>query len=140
MAYVAQLLAPDVDLTEFVNLDGKVGGDSDCPNHRSDVQAVQSLIALVLRGTPGWKLGAPWPSGQFDAITGYHVFNIQNFLKRSRPGTVVDGCVSPAHGISYGGGTWCILNLNLWARNKDHAAWQKILGRYRASAPAVKIP
>ena len=131
MAYVEKLSRPEGGLTEFINVEGKVGGDDDCPNYRTDVQAVQSLIALILRGTPSWKLGAPWPSGIFDAITGYHVFNVQNYLKRKRPGTIVDGCVSPERGISYGGGTWCILNLNLWARDKDQAAWERIAARYR---------
>ena len=35
----------------------KVGGDPDCVNNQSDLLAVQLLLALILRDTPGAKLG-----------------------------------------------------------------------------------
>lgn len=131
MARIDKLSQPQHGMEQYLNVSSKVGGDPDCENNRSDVQAVQSLLALILRGTKGVDLGVPSPTGKFDAVTGYHIFNIQNFVKKQRPGTIVDGCVSPAHGVSYGGGTFCILHINAMARRNDPAAWEKILERYR---------
>jgi hypothetical protein len=130
MAYVTKLDPPSDGMDQYLNVATKVGADSDCVNEASDVRAVQSLIALILRGTKGVKLGVPAPSGEFDAVTGFHIFNIQNFVKKKRPGTIVDGCVSPARGISYGGGVYSILHLNGMARANDKAAWETILKRF----------
>jgi hypothetical protein len=138
MAYVARLSQPEHGMEEYLNVGAKVGGDPDCPNNPSDVEAVQRLIALILRGTSGVKLGVPSPSRQFDAVTGYHIFNIQHFVKKKRPGTIVDGCVSPARGVSYGGGVYCILNSNAMARANDKDAWQSILERFRPTQPGQR--
>jgi hypothetical protein len=121
-------------MAEFLNVGARVGSDPDCPNSPNDVQAVQRLIALILRGTPGTKLGVPIPDGRFDAITGYHIFNIQNFVKKSKSGTTVDGVISPAPRVSYGGGIYSILYLNAIAHKKDPANWAKILDRFRPPA------
>ena len=130
MAYVTKLSEPDNGMSEYLNVTGKVGADPDCPNEASDVRAVQCLLALILRGTKGVKLGVPFPSGQFDAVTGFHIFNIQNFLKKSRSGTIVDGCISPARGLSYGKAVYSILHLNGMARANDKNAWEKILQKF----------
>jgi hypothetical protein len=135
MAHISKLSPPQAGMEEYLNVGGKVGGDPDCTNNPSDVQAVQRLIALILRDTQGTKLGVPAPSGKFDAITGYHIFFVQHFAQKRRPGAIVDGCVSPARGISYGGGTYSILNLNGMARANDPAAWESILQRFRLMKP-----
>src|ERR1044071_4400004 len=124
MAHIVKLNPPQAGMEEYLNVNEKVGGDPDCANNPSDVQAVQRLIALILRGTQGVKLGVPSPTGTFDAATGYHIFFVQHFSQKRRPGTIVDGCVSPARGISYGGGTYSILNLNALARANDKTAWE----------------
>lgn len=131
MAYVERLKAPQNGMEEFLNVGAKVGVDPDCPNRQADVRAIQQLLSIIINGTPGVKLGVPAPTGEFDAITGFHIFNIQNFVKKKKPGTVVDGCVSPARGISYGGGIYSILNLNAMAHHKDKAQWARILEPYR---------
>lgn len=136
MAHVAKLPQPEGGMNEFLAVSGKVGGDRDCPNKYSDVQAVQRLLALIVRGTSGEDLGVPPATGRFDALTGFHIFNIQNWVRKSRQGTIVDGCVSPARGVSYGGGgIYSILHLNAMARANNRALWEKLLDDFRLHNP-----
>jgi hypothetical protein len=51
----------------------------------------------------------------------------QEHIRQSRPGTVVDGRVSPARGYSYGGGgSWIIVFLNIQMRLALSRVWPRL--------------
>ena len=126
---------PENGMQEYLNVSSKIGGESDCSNQLSDVEAVQRLLDVILRGSGGEKLGVPPPNGRFDALTGYHIFFVQNFVRKSRPGTIVDGCISPARGLHYGREVFTIVNLNAMAHRRDKAGWERVLDRFRLMNP-----
>ncbi len=140
MAYVMQLKQQDVPgMDRILNVSKKVGPRSDCINAVGDVEAVQRLVAAGCRKYAGnHGFGLPLPTGTLDALTGFYIFESQYKRKSTgAPGTVVDGCVSPAHGVAYGGGVWTIVQLNAYAFSYDRAAWEAILSRFAGNAPGT---
>jgi hypothetical protein len=119
-------------MTRILNVDRRVGPKTDCPNDPGDVEAVQRLIAIAAgdfaaqRGYP-----VPPPNGRFDPATGFFIYHLQ--AKVSAGGSnnsIVDGVVSPARGVIYGGGVWTIVHFNGIAFAQSRAAWEELLRRY----------
>lgn len=143
MAHI-DVLHPAVDgIDRYLNVDHKVGPNPDCPNDPSDVEAVQRLLALAARGTSAARIsGVPSPTGNFDALTGFFIYHLQTRIhgRRGHGGTVIDGCVSPAHGASYGGGVYSILHLNAIAQTQSRTEWEAILARFSGSQRSPGAP
>lgn len=133
MAHIARLTPPRDGISEYLNVDAKVGGDANCPNLRDDVEAVQRLLSIVLTGRQDLRFPPPVPTGSFDINTGYYIYHLQHRVAVRDRGTIVDGCMSPATGLSYGGGVYSILHLNGMAQEANRAAWAAVLDRYRTS-------
>ena len=133
MTQVMVLQPPALDLDRILNVSHPVGPRT-APrvvNERSDVEAVQRLIAIAGRpasGRDGFTL--PAPTGTFDVVTGYWVLRAQMDQLRHSPSEVVDGVVSPARDgrSGYGAGTfWTIVLLNYWAKGQSAAEWAALL-------------
>jgi len=136
MAYIMPL--PSEEIGRILNVEQKVGPRAACPNLPSDVEAVQRLIAIAAQSwasTHGF--GLPYPTGNFDPLTGFYIYDFQHSQTSRKPGTVVDGCVSPAHGVSYGGGIWTIVGLNYIAREHDPNAWEEALSHFEENQPEM---
>jgi len=113
------------------NVSTHVGPAKRHPNRATDVELVQFLLAESLKR--GWPdepstSGAAVPpvtvDGRFNAVLGFWIFYSQQCS--ATPAASVDGVVSPAHGVMYGGGAWVIVRLNnyLWAA--DTTFWSKL--------------
>jgi len=127
-----QTLTPPIDgLDRFLNVNMRVGDSKDCPNAAPDVEAVQRLIAIAA-GTFANEHGfpLPQPTGKFDPITAYYIYHLQNTHHSHKSSAIIDGIVSPAHGASYGGGFYTIINFNNISRVKNPTAWEALLDRY----------
>ena len=133
MAHIARLTPPRDGISEYLNVDAKVGSDANCPNRRDDVEAVQRFLSIVLTGRQDLRFAPPVPTGAFDVNTAYYIYHLQHRVAVRDRGTIVDGCISPARGLSYGGGVYSILHLNAMAQEANRAAWAAVLDRYRAS-------
>lgn len=132
MAHLASLTHPESGLSEFVNVDAKVGRGK--PNHPADVEAVQRLIAIIVSASSIGELGVPSPTGRFDAVTGFYIYDIQANARHHARHTVVDGVVTPAPRgqITYGGvGVYCILHMNAIAKETNPTAFASLLSRYQ---------
>jgi hypothetical protein len=119
-------------MDRILNVAQRVGPLSDCPNNTSDVQAVQRLLGLLptIKG-----LAAVSATGSFDVTTGFYIYFGQVEERKRRPGTMVDGVISPSDNTgNYGGAYWMIMKLNFWARGANRAAWERLLSLY-PSAP-----
>jgi len=128
MAYIMPLKFGEVD--RILNVEQKVG-PRDCPNLPGDVEAVQRLLAIAARAfASSHGFGLPYPTGNFDALTGFYIYDYQCHQRSKKPETVIDGCVSPAHGASYGGGFWTIVGLNELACEHDRNAWEEALSHF----------
>jgi len=113
------------------NVDAPVGPGT---GSTEDILLVQFLIRKVaekrLNAHPALKarmLKVPL-SGVADAATVDGIKAAQEYLK-AEPGyggTVVDGRVSPARGISYGGGVWTICVLNNTVRDLYPELWPRL--------------
>lgn len=136
MAHIARLTHPESGLSEFINVDAKVGRAK--PNHPADVEAVQRLIAIIVGASNVGELGIPSPTGRFDAVTGYYIYDIQANARHYARNTIVDGVVTPVpRGQStYGGiGVYCILHMNAIAKDTNPAAFADLLSRYQRPTP-----
>jgi hypothetical protein len=122
-------IAPGFD--HIWNVNGRVGGRSDCPNHPTDVELVKVLIKQALRAPllagPAAKVPTPviTVNGVFDAVVGYWIFRFQDH--DGHPD--IDGVVSPSKGISYSsapGALWVIDLINKLARDADKDFWENL--------------
>lgn len=113
MACKLRINPPSQGLNFIYNVSSHVGDARTCPNLKDDVQLVQFLLREVvpkLDPTGGRKIQElPRPSGQFDVLTGFWIYNMQS---SNEDIVTVDGIVSPAKGVSYGSKAWLIAGLN----------------------------
>jgi hypothetical protein len=120
MSRILALNPPYEGLSTIVNVLKRVGpGEA---NDTADVRVVQRLIQMGARSASAEtrSVGFPSVTGRYDAMTGFWIYHLQAFSKRSNPLRIVDGIVSPAHGASYASNThWTIVLLNKYA--KDHS-------------------
>jgi hypothetical protein len=118
MSRILTINPPFRGLTAAVNVLAHVGTKQ--ANNLDDVKVVQKLLQLCSKGSEfAAEIGLPAISGRFDAATGFWIYRFQDIDRRKSPSTVIDGIVSPARGGSYGGGTWTIISMNLFAKEKD---------------------
>lgn len=120
-------LNPPVDgLSTIVNVLKRVGPNED--NDSADVRVVQRLIQMAGKGGSARtkSIGLPSVTGHFDAATGFWIYHLQAFQKK--PGQIVDGVVSPAHGAAYGPHLyWAIVLLNDVAKRASPAEYQSFV-------------
>ena len=118
MARLLPFNPPYRGLSVAVNVMGRVGTKE--PNNVDDVKVVQKLLQLCSRGSEfASEIGLPTVSGRFDAATGFWIYRFQDIDRKKTPSSIIDGVISPARGSSYGGGTWTIISMNLFAKEKD---------------------
>jgi len=120
-------------LDRYLNVDSKVGPG--CPNIPSDVQAVQSILSLLVKASHSSTGLTPLLeiNGRFDTVTGFFIFLAQvNMHRRNPSGFKVDGCISAAgHNYYYGsGGIFSIVELNMAAKTADQRGWDAVLQRF----------
>lgn len=114
MAYKMVLNPPQQNLSVIWNISAHVGcKQSNCFNHRTDVELVQFLLKQHQQRTSPKKLTPSCSNppikvtGVFDAVTAFWIYAYQDV-----PGGKIDGVVSPADGVSYGSAMWLISWLN----------------------------
>lgn len=111
------------------NVDGKVG--QNCPNNPEDVLLVQFLLPKAVEKTPmDWerreRVNKVPTNGYCDDLTTDGIKAVQEHMREKNPGTVVDGIVSPAHGVVYGEGAWTIVVLNTTIRENYPDVWPRL--------------
>jgi hypothetical protein len=77
----------------------------------------------------------PQATGNYDAVTGFYIYDTQYFLKTKagHHGVIVDGIVSPAQGGSYSAGApWTIVLLNLQAQRDNPAEYAALVSKANA--------
>jgi hypothetical protein len=120
---------PFSGLSSIVNVLKRVGPEE--VNDPSDVKVVQALIRMHTSAF-GKRVGVPQVTGNFDAATGFHIYDAQYFLKSKggHNGVIVDGIVSPAQGSAYSGGApWTIVLLNHQANLKSPAEYAAFVSK-----------
>lgn len=123
MAERLKLSANPTGMTFIYNVSQRVGFKQ--PNLPDDVQLVQFLLRASMKSRPDLaQLGIPALSGNFDAVTGFYLYLWQDKAKRP----IVDGIVSPAHGVHYAGASavWLIVDLNNVFRSNDSPGFEKL--------------
>jgi hypothetical protein len=65
-------------------------------------------------------------TGAADPTTIAAIEAFQQSQRAAVSGTIVDGKVSPAHGIAYGGGAWTIAQLNFFIRKSCQDVWPRL--------------
>jgi hypothetical protein len=125
----------DPALPSIVNVSQRVGSPNEnCPNQQNDVDAVEKLILLALKGSSLDNMQIS-NNGIFDPVTGYCIFRTQlKFKKTKYPNLTVDGIVSPAKSIGYGPGTiFTIVALNRQAKDVDPSGYEQFRNTFRCS-------
>jgi hypothetical protein len=124
------------------NVDAPVGQGG--TNALEDVYLVQFLILKAAeratRVGPDLKtrmLRVPL-SGKADDATIDGIKAVQEQVQKTFPGAVVDGRVSPALGVNYGGGIWTIVTLNDSVREYYPERWPR-LQDLKGCPPVVRI-
>lgn len=133
MAYLFIPKSPDRELPVFFNLDGVVGA-SPASNQPEDVLLIQFIFSVMganpLPTTPASMTAiyrAVNVTGVIDAQTIAAIRSEQEDRKKSQPGTVADGRVSPAvGGYFYGGGMYSIARLNDNLQHRNIGIWPRI--------------
>jgi hypothetical protein len=100
-------------------------------NLADDVQLVQFFLRETSDSVAGSDVAqVPTPSGTFDAPTGFWIYHRQNLF-----GLTVDGVVSPAKGVVFGGGNpYFIVMLNSqFLADKGKAEFENIPNRSELS-------
>jgi hypothetical protein len=124
MAGRLKLAANPTGMTFIYNVSQRVGFKE--ANLPDDVQLVQFFLREEMKSRADLlPLGIPTLSGKFDAVTGFYLYLWQNKAKRP----IVDGVVSPAHGVHYGGSAssvWLIVDLNNVFRTAKPAEFEKL--------------
>jgi hypothetical protein len=116
MSRILELNPPFLGLSTIVNVLDHVGPSE--TNDTSDVKVVQTLLRMV-KGNFAKQVGLPQVTGSYEAVTGFWIYDTQNFIKtkRGHPNMVVDGIVSPAHAAFYNpGAPWTIVLFNSFAQ------------------------
>ena len=131
MAYKLMLAGSPFGMPFIWNVSKHVGPAKAHPNQATDVELVQILLAeSIKRGWPDEAassgVGAPpvTVDGKFNSVLGFWIFYAQRYDGPSS--ATVDGVVSPAHGMMYGGAPWVIAKLNNFLRFKDFNTWSKL--------------
>lgn len=110
MAYKMAFRSQQYGLTYIYNVTKHVGWDPDkCPNLPDDVALVQFFLReLMPKMGPRTAAvcGLPAVTSRFDAGTGFWIYHLQQGT------TGMDGIISPAKGVLYGGDAWLISKLN----------------------------
>lgn len=113
MACKLKFSHPNQGMSFIYNVSSHVGDSRTCPNLPDDVQLIQFLIRELipkLDASGGRKIRElPRLTGQFDALTGFWIYNIQS---SNEDVVKVDGVISPAKGVTYGAKAWTIAGLN----------------------------
>jgi hypothetical protein len=128
MSRILPLNPPFEGLSAIVNVLQKVGPNE--TNNTDDVRVVQELLQMCAKGADPVKasIGFPKVTGHFDAATGFWVFHTQNKHRKTRPNQIVDGVVSPAHGVTYAAGAaWTIVAFNYIASLQDPINYAKFV-------------
>ena len=132
MSRTLTLNPPFQGLSSIVNVVTRVGPTE--PNDPSDVKVVQALIRMHTSAFSK-KVGVPQVTGNYDAATGFYIYDTQYFLKTKagHHGVVVDGIVSPALGGSYSAGApWTIVLLNFQAQKSNPTEYAAFVSKASA--------
>jgi len=132
MPRILTLNPPFQGLSSIVNVVTRVGPTE--PNDPSDVKVVQALIRMHTSAFSK-KVGVPQVTGNYDAATGFYIYDTQYFLKTKagHHGVVVDGIVSPALGGSYSAGApWTIVLLNFQAQKSNPTEYAAFVSKASA--------
>jgi hypothetical protein len=116
-----------VQLDSIVNVSQKVGPPAEeCPNLKNDVDAVEKLLLLWMsKSIDGQSISN---NGIFDPVTGYFIYRFQNQLKNDfgLSGQIMDGIVSPAKSVGYGGNSlYTIVLFNLQAKAVNPSGYEQ---------------
>jgi hypothetical protein len=131
---MVHILAPkpaDPTLPTFFNVDGVVGAPP-AQNKPEDVVFIQFIFRFAAdhpgRVAPELLpvLNAVQVTGSIDAATINAIRATQERFHRNRPGTIVDGRVSPAHGYSYGSDLFTIVHYNNILQEETKADWPRL--------------
>jgi hypothetical protein len=116
-------------MTHIWNVSQQVGGRHSCPNLPTDVELVKVLIKQALSHPRVVPLAAKASNppldvnGRFDAVVGYWIYRWQDHTGHP----IIDGIVSPAHGVNYTPGTpWVIAHINRFAFDADKDFWANL--------------
>ena len=115
----------------FFNVDSSVGhkGANSSPE---DILLVQFLIRKAGDSSPNLpphqreRMRNVAPTGVCDPETIDGIRAVQETMRESHPGTIVDGKVSPARGYRYGAGIWTIVSLNVTIRKRFPQVWPRL--------------
>ena len=133
MSRVLVLNPPYHGLSSIVNVLNRVGPTE--PNNPDDVKVVQTLLRM-LKSNFSKKVGVPQVTGNYDASTGFWIYDQQYFYK-SKAGhhnVVVDGVISPARGAAYSAGAeWTIVLFNYQAKRDSPAEYAAFLSKAASS-------
>jgi len=132
MSRTLTLNPPFQGLSTIVNVLKRVGPTE--INDPSDVKVVQALIRMHTSAFAK-KVGVPQVTGNFDAGTGFYIYDTQYFLKTKagHQSVVVDGVISPAMGASYSAGApWTIVLLNYQAQKSNPAEYAAFVSKASA--------
>jgi hypothetical protein len=129
--YVFAPMPRDQHSPMLFNVDAVVGNRG--TNLPEDVYLVQFLLRKVGQRVPATRgvnrtpryLAVPL-SGRCDAATIDGIRASQEDMRETMPGTVVDGRISPARSLYYGGGVWTIVALNGFIRAHCPEAWPRL--------------
>jgi hypothetical protein len=128
MSRILKLNPPFRGLTVAVNVLDHVGPK--LTNNLDDVKVVQKLLQLSSKGSEfASEIGLPAISGRFDAATGFWIYRFQDIDRHKSPSNVIDGKISPARGGSYGGGTWTIISMNAFAKERDPQGYAAFIAK-----------
>jgi hypothetical protein len=116
----------------FFNVDTSVGQNGSNSN-KEDILLVQFLIHKTAEA-PGAQLSQERrdrmlkvkTSGKVDDATIDGIKAVQETMNESRPGTIIDGKVSPARGYQYGAGFWTIVSMNSSLRRHFPNKWPRL--------------
>lgn len=104
-------------MSYIYNVSSHVGAYPKCPNLPDDVELVSFLIAKVMpvfaKDSVALKFGTPKVTRTIDALTQLWIYKLQVDPNAGQPAAMVDGRVSPAHGMTYNPqAAWTIAILN----------------------------
>ncbi len=122
----AKLVLKGGKLPHIWNVSQRVGPGADEPNQPTDVELMNTLVAMALRHPQITRFGikgnsiTPNQTGVFDPILGFWLFRFQQIGRH--PAT--DGVASPARGTFFAPGQpWVIVTINEFARDADQDLW-----------------
>jgi len=145
---MAHLMAPQQSkptLPVFYNVDAVVGA-APAVNKQEDVVMVQFYFTLIaanplsVGGTEFYSAAsAVRITGNCDPATVNAIRALQAEVKKSQPGTIVDGRISPAQGgYGYGGGgLFAITHLNESVQHRHLDIWPRI-DKINGCPPEIK--